>query len=229
MRPGDWECSGCHHINFRKNHACRRCGAINQTAQQSKDTGSRPAHSSVDVFTTDQWYAYCDKFGRGVIDPTKHEPGFIKEFLRTYNDAQRPAPQAEAQNIAELFRECQPKSRSWRSCWEAYCYRFGEKKCDPGEHDQEYLIGFMEFLGNQGAESMKMVFGEYIPDDQNKSGPASDKDDLVRKVKLYQRGSDRRKEEWWIYCDRNYNGVRDPSKHSIDVLKQFLRSVGQMH
>mmetsp|Transcript_62168 Transcript_62168/g.108747 ORF Transcript_62168/g.108747 Transcript_62168/m.108747 type:complete len:266 (-) Transcript_62168:79-876(-) len=52
------------------------------------------------------------------------------------------------------------------------------------------------------------------------------KDTLVAKIKAYQRGSEEDKQNWWAHCDSELGGVKDPSKHDVATLKNFIDSYG---
>lgn len=45
---------------------------------------------------------------------------------------------------------------------------------------------------------------------------------LVEEVKNMQRQSVEFKEAWWQYCDAELRGIRDPSRHSDEILQRFL-------
>merc|ERR1712125_197509 len=47
------------------------------------------------------------------------------------------------------------------------------------------------------------------------SGDA-EKDDLVNRIKAYQRASQAQKKIWWDYCDDVLEGKRDPMKAEVD-------------
>merc|ERR1719245_1980977 len=45
---------------------------------------------------------------------------------------------------------------------------------------------------------------------------------LVARIKHGQRYSEAFKEAWIRYCDENANGFKDPTRHSIEFLREFL-------
>lgn len=52
----------------------------------------------------------------------------------------------------------------------------------------------------------------------------SEKDRLVEQIKRLQRSDADLKQAWWTYCDRELDGKYDPSRHSLDALREFVRS-----
>lgn len=51
-----------------------------------------------------------------------------------------------------------------------------------------------------------------------------DKEAFVTEVKNMQRNNHLAKLSWWEYCDTHYGGVRDPNRHEIEVLSDFITS-----
>eukprot|EP00928_Gymnodinium_smaydae_P092636 TRINITY_DN76555_c0_g1_i1.p1 TRINITY_DN76555_c0_g1~~TRINITY_DN76555_c0_g1_i1.p1 ORF type:complete len:640 (-),score=115.71 TRINITY_DN76555_c0_g1_i1:84-2003(-) len=47
---------------------------------------------------------------------------------------------------------------------------------------------------------------------------------LVEQIKRLQRTSVEIKELWWNFCDRRHPVFRDPARHSVDVLNEFLNA-----
>merc|ERR1712050_393844 len=47
---------------------------------------------------------------------------------------------------------------------------------------------------------------------------------LVEQVKAFQRGGG--KQQWWDFCDGQLGGVRDPARHDVNTLRQFLQMSG---
>jgi len=52
------------------------------------------------------------------------------------------------------------------------------------------------------------------------------KDEMVERIKSFQRMGEQQKELWWAYADQQLGGKRDPAKHDISVLQTFLDAVG---
>lgn len=52
------------------------------------------------------------------------------------------------------------------------------------------------------------------------------KDACVQKIKALQRSSEDAKKQWWNFCDSQQGGVRDPTRHTVRVLQEFLSGLG---
>jgi len=52
------------------------------------------------------------------------------------------------------------------------------------------------------------------------------KDELVMRVKGFQRSGDDAKQNWWAYCDNEKAGVRDPARHDAASLGYFCNTMG---
>lgn len=180
-----------------------------------------------DPTAKDQWGAYCDQKGAGVRDPAKHEASILQAFINSYNSGVR-LESAEKATLAAFFKEGQRKSANFKQCWASYCQVYGQGKHDPAKHEASFLIGFLDYLGTQGSIAMQLGTGGYFKGTGKgtmllgSSDPM--KDQLVQKVKSYQRSGPDQKQAWWDYCDNSLGGVRDPSKHAAGTLKQFLQS-----
>merc|ERR1712060_935520 len=48
-----------------------------------------------------------------------------------------------------------------------------------------------------------------------------EKDELVSRIKAFQRESDENKQAWWNYCDTHLGGNRDPARHDANTLEDF--------
>ena len=64
------------------------------------------------------------------------------------------------------------------------------------------------------------------------SRPRSDyrndsKEDLVAKVKDFQRSHPRSRQAWHDFCDLDGSGIRDPARHQLDFLQEFLRAIDE--
>merc|ERR1711862_322815 len=73
--------------------------------------------------------------------------------------------------------------------------------------------------GRQGNDSWGGGGGGYGNNNYGSSGD-SQKDQLIWKIKQYQRQGDEQKNQWWTYCNEFQNGLRDPMKHSTESLKE---------
>merc|ERR550532_3523135 len=48
-----------------------------------------------------------------------------------------------------------------------------------------------------------------------------EKDELINRIKAFQRGGQEQKEVWWNYCDTHLGGNRDPARHDVNTLEDF--------
>jgi len=55
----------------------------------------------------------------------------------------------------------------------------------------------------------------------------SDKAELVEQIKGIQRADADAKQAWWSYCDSQLGGVRDPNRHDVHALQDFLNTYPQ--
>lgn len=54
------------------------------------------------------------------------------------------------------------------------------------------------------------------------------KESLVQRVKDHQRLGPAQKEQWHSYCDTRLGGIRDPNRHNVGALEDFLISSGSV-
>jgi len=188
-----------------------------------------------DATAKEQWWAYCDSHGGGIHDPAKHDAEFIQVFLNQYNSGVR-FEQVTSVHLAELFKEGQRKSTNWKNTWAQYCQHYGGGVHDPGKHEINFLVGFLDFLGQRGNLALSMMssmMGVPMWQPNPMAPPAKrarvgdhEKDQLVLRVKAYQRSGEDGKQNWWTYCDNQLGGVRDPARHDCTTLQQFIAAHG---
>lgn len=178
-----------------------------------------------------QWEAYTDQLGSGIRDPSKHDPDFVWGFLQSYEAGVR----LEAKSsLTTLMKEGSRRSTAWKRCWEAYCTSHGQTTFDPAEHDPSSLAVFLSYLGDSGEKVLAMM-GATPPQDGygwdgpprkkvNVGGPG--KEATVIAVKQFQKQSEENKQIWATFCDMNLGGMRDPARHDISTLQNFLLSNG---
>lgn len=173
----------------------------------------------------EQWGAYCDERGGGVRDPSKHDPEFVRTFLAQYSSGQRLViPQGP---LAELMKHGQRKSVAWKQAWAGYCQVYGGGVNDPAKHDQKFLTGFMDFLGQSGVMALSGGLAAGMGGRRRGTGGMygmyvdPKKDALVNRIKAFQRMGEEQKNAWGEYCDDALGGVRDPMRHDAGVLLSF--------
>lgn len=116
----------------------------------------------------EQWRLYCDALGQGIKDPAKHTVEFLQAFIDQFNSGQRLQPndpvilqqqqlqqqqqqqQLGGANLGTLFKEGQRKSMHFRNSWSSYCQHYGAGRNDPEKHENTFLSGFLDFLGQRG-------------------------------------------------------------------------------
>eukprot|EP00747_Dinoflagellata_sp_TGD_P165008 gnl/TRDRNA2_/TRDRNA2_185753_c0_seq1.p1 gnl/TRDRNA2_/TRDRNA2_185753_c0~~gnl/TRDRNA2_/TRDRNA2_185753_c0_seq1.p1 ORF type:complete len:222 (-),score=35.11 gnl/TRDRNA2_/TRDRNA2_185753_c0_seq1:76-741(-) len=202
-----------------------------------------------DAGAKEQWGAYCEMHGGGIRDPSKHEAEFCQAFLDAFHRGEK--FQSANTDLAMLMKEGQRKSVHFKTAWSAYCANYGGGKNDPMKHDAAYMVSFLDFLGQRGTMGLGMMtpmgmggggppgYGDIYgkgyggggpPMKRARAGPANTgdarKDELVEKVKAFQRSGQANKEMWWAHADAVLGGIRDPAKHDSATLDQFLSSAG---
>eukprot|EP00403_Amphidinium_massartii_P015886 CAMPEP_0178431136 /NCGR_PEP_ID=MMETSP0689_2-20121128/31682_1 /TAXON_ID=160604 /ORGANISM="Amphidinium massartii, Strain CS-259" /LENGTH=250 /DNA_ID=CAMNT_0020053019 /DNA_START=82 /DNA_END=834 /DNA_ORIENTATION=+ len=218
----------------------------------------------------EQWGLYCEQHGQGIRDPTKHDLEYLSNFLSQYQMGARMqgngtsgAGSGPNPSLAALIKEGQRKSQAWKQAWHAYCMQFGQGVNDPSKHNLDFLVSFLDFLGERGTMAIGATMGmtpeamfNTMAGMQNRglkrprpsspgagwgtigwAGPGGppppgnaitdpQKEDLINRIKQFQRASDMQKRMWWTHCDEQLGGVRDPSRHDVTVLQAFADSAG---
>merc|ERR1740121_1569946 len=54
----------------------------------------------------------------------------------------------------------QRKSDQWKTAWQTYCTMFGNGKNDPAHYDDAFIIGFVDFVGELGSQSLQAQAAE---------------------------------------------------------------------
>lgn len=114
------------------------------------------------------WGDWCDMNGGGVRDPAKHPASFVQRFLDAYQRGELRAredgfgseglarvgysdqqPRDNTQLIS-LLKEGQRRSQHWKYAWSGYCQQYGGGINDPSKHKPQFLVSFLDFLGQSG-------------------------------------------------------------------------------
>eukprot|EP00928_Gymnodinium_smaydae_P009970 TRINITY_DN1373_c0_g1_i1.p1 TRINITY_DN1373_c0_g1~~TRINITY_DN1373_c0_g1_i1.p1 ORF type:complete len:310 (-),score=87.69 TRINITY_DN1373_c0_g1_i1:86-940(-) len=193
-----------------------------------------------DPMAKEQWGLYCQAMGGNIRDPARHEWNFLQDFIKNYTAGLRFEPNSkgggsDAGNTADLIKEGQRKSNGWKEAWGAYVETYARNgKRDPAAHDSAFLTGFYDFLGQTAV--MSLGGPAYLSAMEEKSSakrkrvdtPTGDAelDAAIDRVKAFQRSGDEQKQMWWNYADTALGGVRDPKRHSAQVLNEFIASHG---
>jgi len=158
------------------------------------------------------------------------------------------APPVSQVSLADVVKAGQRKSPSWKTAWQAYCSLYGNSVNDPFRHDEEFVRGFIDYVGELAEASLAQIaeedgllvtepapvvgskrtspFGS-LPPAKRQATPAGadpDKKAMVDKIKALQRSNPDAKQAWWAYCDAEAKGVKDPSRHEIESLEMFMVS-----
>eukprot|EP00930_Biecheleria_cincta_P034696 TRINITY_DN23948_c0_g1_i1.p1 TRINITY_DN23948_c0_g1~~TRINITY_DN23948_c0_g1_i1.p1 ORF type:complete len:233 (-),score=38.66 TRINITY_DN23948_c0_g1_i1:197-895(-) len=191
-----------------------------------------------DPVARQQWGFFCTAEGGGVRDPTKHQAEFLQKFLEAYQNGTLSYGGAHANGdpneLVTIVKIAQKTSKVFGNAWKAYCATYGRGVNDPLKHDYDYLRGFLDYMGDQGQMALtvatsfggmgppakKQKTGLGWPPNEMPADPA--KEPLVQRIKNFQRTGEPAKELWWAHCDTILHGVRDPARHSAEVLQQFL-------
>lgn len=153
--------------------------------------------------------------------------------------------------LAEFIKTGQRQSQNWKTAWQSYCALNGTGFFDPAKYDDQFIIGFIDYVGNLAAqefgtqaqdrgidvEAMRSAGGKRAMPTAGAGGPPAkraatsgaypvveddEKAQLVAKIKELQRGNPDAKQAWWSYCDETLGGVKDPNRHDKETLQQFL-------
>jgi len=179
-----------------------------------------------DPISKQRWVNYCEMNGHRKHDPNVHEEGFLVSFFQALRSGEIPTeaivPATSSQErpcnaqdaivggkttLVAFVKNLQRTDPSGKNRWIHFCESHGQKKHDPGIHDEAFLVRFVHALER----------GD-IPDDP------SGKIALVQKIKELQRKSARAKLNWTEYCDRAGYGKHDPNLYDVDFLTQFILS-----
>lgn len=187
-----------------------------------------------DPVAKEQWWAYADSQGDGVRDPMRHDVPFLQNFIDSFYSGARLETASDNGGIGELFKEGQRKSAGFKQAWAAYCNVFGDGKSDPLKKDLKFLTGFLDHMGQRGAMVLSahlggMGMGMDGGDRRMGGRPGakrmrteSAKDGLVNRIKAFQKSGEEQKQLWWDHCDSELGGVRDPNRHDMTTLEDFV-------
>eukprot|EP00401_Gymnodinium_catenatum_P070089 CAMPEP_0117519920 /NCGR_PEP_ID=MMETSP0784-20121206/32903_1 /TAXON_ID=39447 /ORGANISM="" /LENGTH=162 /DNA_ID=CAMNT_0005315901 /DNA_START=1 /DNA_END=489 /DNA_ORIENTATION=+ len=132
--------------------------------------------------------------------------------------------------LAEFVKTGQRSSEQFKLAWQSYCGMYGGGRNDPMKHDESFVAGFIEYLGQLAEADLQNGGGGVKrpgpslepPAKRPAAGGDAEKAALVEKVKSLQRSDPEAKAEWWKFCDESAQGVKDPNRHEKDTLEVFL-------
>lgn len=161
--------------------------------------------------------------------------------------------QVAGTSLSDFIKIGQKRSQGWKTAWQAYCQLYGNRFNDPAKYDESFIGDFMEFVGQLAAEALQQdAKAQGVPLDPapavgskrsstamgtlggppakrqalSRAAPEGDKAALVNKIKGLQRSDATIKEAWWAFCDAEKSGVRDPNRHDVATLEEFLGAYG---
>lgn len=115
-----------------------------------------------DPIGREQWWAFCDCHGEGVRDPGKHPVSFVQDFLDKYGSGMRfTSPRVNM--MPELVKEGERRSSVFKEAWVSYVASFGSSMKDPSKHEESFLVGFMDFLGQRAWMAMSAATTGMLP------------------------------------------------------------------
>mmetsp|Transcript_37094 Transcript_37094/g.60882 ORF Transcript_37094/g.60882 Transcript_37094/m.60882 type:complete len:318 (+) Transcript_37094:24-977(+) len=200
----------------------------------------------------ESWANWCIQYGEGKRDPTHHDASFLQQFL-AMNGLTTPGvvgmgmqpqmlmqPQAQMpqtmgagpvkESLVTQIKELQRSSPEMKQSWQDYCSQYGQGYKDPMRHDVGFLHQFMTLhkppaikRSWQPDAAVPMVAGVYAGQGMG-SVTQSTQEGLVRQIKDGQRMSDDWKAAWWAWCDAHGEGKRDPSRHPVAFLQEFINT-----
>jgi len=193
-----------------------------------------------DAGAKESWHSFCDTQLNGIRDPNRHDATVLQRFLSSTGCSISAAPIGNAafnatapaggnKVLVDAIKAGQRASVAWKNGWQSFVDASGSKYHDPAKHDEAFLTSFFDQCGHLisqqfgggGADLPAAKRARTSGPDVASSGNAQ-KDDLVQRVKKVQRASEDFKAAWHNHSDTLNNGIRDPAKHPIESLENFL-------
>jgi len=186
-----------------------------------------------DPHAKEQWHAFVDLHGNGMRDPAKHTQEFLQGFLDHLSSGVRLAI-GQDQDLSMSIKALQRKSPSVKHFWGQFCMMVGGGLNDPAKHGGEFHVKFFDALagaalqgmGGEGANQHPMKrmrdnsgMGHGMGMGMGAGG--TPKDNLVNRIKSFQRMSEPAKDLWNLYADTYLGGIRDPGRHEEQTLHEF--------
>lgn len=103
----------------------------------------------------------------------------------------------------------------------------GGGKSGAGFHDNKVLMNFLKQMQQGwGGDSWGGSGKGWGKSGKKSSGGSAEMNELIGKIKDFQRSSEENKQAWWAYCSEHGGGNRDPARHDAASLREFLNSSG---
>jgi hypothetical protein len=114
--------------------------------------------------------------------------------------------------LVNKIKEFQRSSEENKQAWWTFCDSQELQKRDPALHEEDVLQAFLADHGIQGVQGTKTE--HFI------------KQELINKIKTFQRSSEEQKQAWWSFCDQQEGQNHDPARYEIAVLRAFVAEHG---
>uniref|UniRef100_A0A6T2BWZ7 Uncharacterized protein n=2 Tax=Eutreptiella gymnastica TaxID=73025 RepID=A0A6T2BWZ7_9EUGL len=137
----------------------------------------------------------------------------VQPQTRTIQMPQTTAIGPVKESLVTQIKEFQRSSPEMAQVWQDHCAQYGQGSKDPMRHDVAFLH---EFMTLHGPASLKR------PREPDAYAAQSPQETLIKQIKEGQRMSEDWKAAWWAWCDTYGEGKRDPSRHSVAFLREFL-------
>jgi len=190
----------------------------------------------------EQWIAYVDAHCGGLRDPTKHGPEVLRVFLQGYSKGVRLDTEADLSHLPQVTKILQRKSAPFKEAWASFCQLWGGGMNDPLKHEAAFHVQFYTELSKSadrantgGVPMFGMGMMTPLPPKRIKDNAGAAwgtgtgdtvKDELVNRIKNFQRSGEEQRQAWCTFCDNTFSAVRDPARHDIATLTQFCEMYG---
>jgi len=151
--------------------------------------------------------------------------------------------------LGEIIKQMRRRSQNFKNMWQSYCGAHGGGLCDPDRHEGAFHVRFFEFMSHAASQLPGGTLTESAAAQGGKGGHQSisiqepgqplmkrlksasggmsppmdaEKEALVMSIKYFQRQNPANQEMWSTFADVNLGGMKDPSRHSNEVLQNFI-------
>jgi len=194
------------------------------------------------------WAQYCQQFGAGKNDPAKHDPAYHVKFFeglaemasRSMQMPMMPFAAAEPpmkrlrldadggalamssgdplkEKLVSMVKAYQRESVEQKETWARYVDTYHGGVRDPSRHETATLKEFVRlnidasFRAAAPPSRPRLMLGA-------PGGGSSGQDQLVDRIKSFQKSSSSAKEAWSSFCGT----TKDPARHDAARLQQFI-------
>jgi len=161
----------------------------------------------------DAWRAYCAISGYNTFDPTAYDSTFIMGFIDYVA--------ASAINLNGDGNGGWGHGWDGGDMWQQWEQMYSQPNWQPKRpHHDDWSSPPTKRARDSSPPPRQS--------EETKDAPplnAADeavKADCIERIKALQRTDPQGKEAWWRFCDTNVSGTKDPSKHDLFSLQQFL-------